>query len=332
MRRGYKATIILFSVLAVAAVAALIWGAVRLNDRLASGEPFDQVQIVTSLYTLQDFATRIGGDMASSTLLLPPGQDPHSFEPRAGDIAMLNTADIFVYNGAELEPWVDNLLEGLDSEDLLVVDASASVDLIRLEDHEHEGGHDGHGFEDDHQDDGHGHGAVDPHTWLDPLNAIEQAGAIRDALMTVDPANRLAYADNAEALIQSIERVDAAFERGLASCERDEVIVTHEVLGYFCQRYGCRQVGISGLAPEAEPSPAGVASIVSRFAGDADVIFTEELLDPKTAEVIAEEIGASTRVLKTVANVSIQDQRAGKGYADLMLENLEPMREALDCS
>jgi len=89
-----------------------------------------KLKVVTSLFPLYDFAKNIGGQKADVTLLLPPGVEPHSFEPRPGDVLKLHDADIFIYTGRDMEPWVEDILKSLGSQGPLIVNASKHIAFI----------------------------------------------------------------------------------------------------------------------------------------------------------------------------------------------------------
>jgi zinc transport system substrate-binding protein len=173
---------------------------------------------------------------------------------------------------------------------------------------------------------------VDPHVRLDPVRAQDQVEAIRAGLARVDPANAAIYGARAQAYTAKLAALDRAYQAGLGSCARKEVVTTHAAFAYLTRRYGLTQLAIHGLAPDAEPSPADLARLV-QIAKDRRVthVFFETLVNSKLAETLAREVGARTLVLNPVEGLTREQQAAGLSYLSLMEENLRQLRTALDC-
>ena len=161
-----------------------------------------KLNIVASFYPMYDFAKRIAGDHAEVTCLVPAGTEPHDWEPSSKDMKTIQEADFLIYNGAGMEHWVKDVLDGLGSgTKLTAVETSKDVKLLELEeddDHDHEE------KKDDHDHD-HDHGGTDPHVWLSPLNAKIQMKNIKDALVKADPTNKDYYEKNFEVYSQKID-------------------------------------------------------------------------------------------------------------------------------
>jgi zinc transport system substrate-binding protein len=282
----------------------------------------DRPLVVASFYPLYEFTRQVAGDRADVTVLVPPGVEPHDWEPSPQDIGQLQKAKLFVYNGAGLEPWVDKLRKDVVPKGTLAVRTTERVALLKAADD--------HGPKDAK---GHAHrDEVDPHVWLDPLRAQTQVEAIRAGLARVDPANATAYAANAEAYRAKLGALHATFQAGLRQCARKDVVTSHAAFAYLTRRYGLTQVPIHGLAPESEPSPAELADLV-KVAKQRNVkyIFFETLVSSKLAETLAREVGARTLVLNPIEGLTREEQAAGQGYLSLMEANLKSLRTALDC-
>lgn len=265
--------------------------------------------VVASFYPLYEFARQVAGDRAEVVFLVPTGVEPHDWEPSPQDVARLRQAAAFVYNGAGLEPWAETLVKALGDPGPVLVNATAGVALLPAE----------------------GPGP-DPHAWLDPVLAQAQVEAIRAGLAKADPDNAERYAGNARAYRERLAALHAAFERGLGWCARREIVVSHAAFAYLARRYGLTMVPVTGLAPEAEPSPAHLAALV-RFARrhKVEYIFFETLVSPKLAETLAREVGARTLVLNPIEGLMPEEASAGKDYVALMEQNLENLRTALAC-
>ncbi|WP_418656016.1 metal ABC transporter substrate-binding protein [Agathobaculum sp.] len=281
-----------------------------------------RLRVLTSFYPMYDFACKIGGDCIDVTNMVPSGTEPHDWEPSTNDLKNLEKADVFIYNGADMEPWADDLLVSR-SDTLHVVEASENVEL-RTTDGEHEHAH-------EHEDADHHHGDFDPHVWLDPENAKIEMEAIRDALCAADPENSTVFQSNYEKYAAELDALDAEFREKLAPLPNRTIVVAHEAFGYLCDAYGLTQVGIEGLSPDSEPDPGRMAEVID-FVREHSIstIFFEELVSPKVAEAIASETGAQAKMLSPLEGLSDEQAAAGADYFSVMHDNLAALMEALN--
>lgn len=281
-----------------------------------------RLRVLTSFYPMYDFACKIGGDCIDVTNMVPSGTEPHDWEPSTNDLKNLEKADVFIYNGADMEPWADDLLVSR-SDTLRVVEASENVEL-RTTDGEHEHAH-------EHEDADHHHGDFDPHVWLDPENAKIEMEAIRDALCVADPENSTVFQSNYEKYAAELDALDAEFREKLAPLPNRTIVVAHEAFGYLCDAYGLTQVGIEGLSPDSEPDPGRMAEVID-FVREHSIstIFFEELVSPKVAEAIASETGAQAKMLSPLEGLSDEQAAAGADYFSVMHDNLAALMEALN--
>ena len=288
----------------------------------------NKLSVYTSFYTMYDFTSKIAGDKAAVTNLVPTGTEPHDWEPSAADITGLETADIFIYNGAGMEHWVQDVLNSLQNKDLVSVETSHGITLLEGHGHDHEGEEDeDHADEDeDHEDEED----LDPHVWLSPLNAKKQMEAIKDAFVLADPENKAYYEANYTKYAAEFDTLDKEFKDTLSPLPNKDIIVAHQAFGYLCSAYGLNQVPVEGLSPDSEPAPARVAEII-QFAKEHEikVIFFEELVSSKVADTIADAIGAKTGVLSPLEGLSDQQLQNGADYFSVMRENLSALKEAL---
>jgi zinc transport system substrate-binding protein len=289
-------TLILFIVLLVSFTGCI-------EQPKASGK----INVVTTFYPLYEFSKRIGGEKADVSILVPAGAEPHDWEPGPQDIIKIESAQIFVYNGAGLEPYVDKIITKTESQKLIVVDSSEGIELIREGD------------------------ATDPHIWLDPILAKHQVDAIEKAFIKADPQNSDYYTANAQALMQDLDALDANISKELAPAKKKVFITSHAAFGYFAKRYGLTQIAIAGFSPDIEPSPAKIAEIVG-LAQENQVkyIFFETLVSPKLSETIAKEAGAQTLVLNPIEGLSADQIKQGENYFTIMRENLNNLKLALE--
>jgi len=290
----------------------------------------DEPLVVATFYPLYEFSRQVAGDRATVVALVPAGVEPHQWEPSPQDLRQIQRARAFVYNGAGLEPWAEKVWRDGAAPGAVAVRTTEGLALMAP-------GEPGRGREarpgGPRPGDREGRQApLDPHVWLDPLLAQSQVESIRAGLARADPANAAAYADNARAFTARLAALHDAFERGLETCARRDLVVSHAAFGYLARRYRLAMVPVMGVAPESEPTPAELAAIV-RFARRHQVkyIFFETLVSGKLAETLAREAGAQTLVLNPIEGLTREEEAAGKDYVALMEDNLKNLRTALGC-
>ncbi|GAB3030181.1 zinc ABC transporter substrate-binding protein [Nocardioides flavus (ex Wang et al. 2016)] len=271
-------------------------------------------QAVAAFYPLAWVTERVAGDGWEVSNLTQPGGEPHDLELGIAQTAALDEADVVVFQH-EFQPAVDEAIENVS--DAVVVDAAEAVELRSLEEQ-----HEGH-------DDEHDHGDSDPHFWQDPLLMADLADAVAAELAEVDADGAATYRANAEELRAELEELDAEFSEGLARCERDTVVVSHEAFGYL-ERYGVHFEGIAGLSPDAEPTPAGLAELEELIASEGiTTVFSERLASPAMAESLAADTGVETAVLDPIEGPG--DDGDSSDYLALMQQNLEALKQANGC-
>lgn len=282
-----------------------------------------KLSVYTSFYTMQDFAEKIGGDKVTVTNLVPPGTEPHDWEPQPNDIVGLENATVFIYNGAGMEHWADSVLDSLQNDKLVAVEASSGISLLE--------GTSEHEDEDSHADESaeEGESSTDPHVWLSPLNAKKEMENIKNAFAQADPANKETYEANYSKYAAQADELDSQFRKMTGELKSKDLIVAHQAFGYLCKEYGLNQVAIEGLSADSEPDAARMAEII-QFAREHKIttIFFEELVNPKVAETIAKATGAKTAVLDPVEGISDENKAKGLDYFSIMEKNLEAIREA----
>jgi zinc transport system substrate-binding protein len=263
--------------------------------------------VVTTIFPLWDLTRHVAGDRAEAKALVPPGVEPHDWEPSPRDVSLVQRAAVFVHTGTGLDAWASRLVGGLGSR-TEVVDAARGLSLLSQ-------------------------GArVDPHVWLDPTLARAQTQTIAEGLTRADPAGAPVYRANAAKLAARLDALDQAFAAGLRDCARRELVTSHAAFAYLARRYGLIQLPVMGIAPEAEPNPADLAAIV-RTARERHVthVFFEPLVSPRLAQTLAREIGATTLPLDPIEGVSREQAAADAGYVELMQANLATLRTGLGC-
>ncbi len=278
-----------------------------------------QLKVYTSFYPYYDFAKKIGGDGVDVHIIIPSGIEPHSFEPPSKVIAQLEQADVFIYNGAYMEPWIDKVLNLLEGKNVYLVDASKSVELISYN----------KGYNNKNNAEHH-HGQYDPHIWVDPINAIHISEKIKDTFVKADDSNKDIYEENFDDFKKELQELDMAFKEGLKNAAERKIIVSHSAFGYLAKRYNLEQIAVAGISPHAEPSPKRLAELV-KIAKDnkIDYIFLEALASVKTAEILAKEANLEVLTLYIVEGLTEEQQNKGEDYVSLMYKNVETLKKAL---
>lgn len=265
--------------------------------------------IVAAFYPLAWLAGQVAGPDAQVKNLTRPGAEPHDLELTPRQVIEVGQAELAFYVKG-VQPAVDKAVRehagnhALDAETLVPTLPAPQGEEI--------------------------HGTRDPHLWLDPSRFATVATALGERLAAIDGEHAAAYRSRAGQVAARLRALDAEFARGLRTCRHKEIITSHSAFGYLAQRYGLRQIGVTGLDPESEPSPqriAGLAALVRRTG--ATTVFTETLVSPKIADTVAREAGARTQVLDPAEGV-----RPGSNddYFSIMRRDLAVLRPALGCS
>lgn len=313
------------------------------SDSSVSEQPSDRLTVVATLFPQYDFAREIAGDKADIFLLLPPGMESHSFEPTPGDIITIHNSDIFLYTGAEMEPWVSGIVDNIE-ETVVVADLSHGIELCKEEhnhvheeepctdeSHEHEDGY-VHVEETLEHDHGHSH-EYNPHIWTSPVLAMTMVKNIMDAFVSADPANASYYTANGEAYLEKLHELDHHFREIVAQADFDTIYVGSKFsLLYFMEEYGLHYVAAyDSCEEEAEPSIKRVVSMIkSMKESGITSVYYQELIEPYIAETIAEATGGETYLFHSCHNVSRDDLNSGVTYLSLMEQNAINLEKGLN--
>lgn len=334
--------------------------AAETKDAGKDTENKEGLKVYASVYPIYDFAKKIAGDKLDVEMVMPQGTEPHGWEPDTKAIKNLESADLFIYNGAGLESWTDKVIDSLSNKDLKVVEASEGVELIKSshdhedEDHDHEATEENHNHnheaeenhdhnhevaknnhnheahEEDHEHEGHHHGSMDPHVWISPKNVKIEMENIKNALAELDKENADYYESNYQKYAKMLDELDAKYSEKLSPLPNKTIVVSHEAYGYLCKDYNLTQIGIKGVNAETEPDAKKMAEIINYVKENKiTTIFTEELIDPKVSKIIADETGCLVKVLSPIEGLSEEQIKNNEDYFSIMEENLENLVGAL---
>ncbi|MGH3664007.1 MAG: metal ABC transporter substrate-binding protein [Micromonosporaceae bacterium] len=299
-------------------LAALLAGTVATTGCGADSSQDGQLSLVAAFYPMQQLAEQLSSDQpkraVSVSTLVKPGVEPHDLELKPSQIATLVEADLLIYLKG-FQPALDEAVaEHLD-------EPSRAFDVTTVRPlRDVSASHDGPAA----------HGGKDPHVWLDPDRQAVIANRLADKLGAIDPAHRADYTRQAKRLGAKLERLDQAYQKGLDDCERREIVVSHAAFGYLADKYDLKQIAVTGLSPEQEPTPRRLAEVIDTAREHkATVIFFETLVSPEVAKTLAREVGAQAKVLDPIEGLR---PGSDQDYFSLMRTNLDNLRAALDCS
>jgi zinc transport system substrate-binding protein len=260
----------------------------------ASDESSGEKRVAASFYPLAFAAEELGGDSADVVNLTPPGTEPHDLEPTPSDVRELKSADLVLLLGNGFQPQLEDAAGDGDE----IVELLDTPGLNR--------------FEND-----------DPHVWLDPTRYELIAHRIGDELGTTA---------SVQSFVSRLKALDREYRGGLADCARDDIVTSHDAFGYLAERYALNQIPITGLSPEAEPSPKDLSRVVDLVRRtQATTVFSETLVSPKIAKAVASETGARTAVLNPIEGLEPSEAERGEDYFSVMRSNLVALRAALGC-
>ena len=262
-----------------------------------------KLQVVSSFNPLYEFSKNVGGEKVDVALLVPVGVEPHDWEPTVKDIQRMQKSDLIIINGIGFENWVDNLQETNYSGK--IVDTSKGIPIRN-------------------SDAKNSHEIADTHIWLNPVYAKIQVQNIAFAFSQSDPENQLYYQTNAANYVEKLDLLDSKIRNELSDCNRDFVSF-HNAFSYFAEEYNLNQhTIISSNYSHGEVTAKTLENIISiSRALNIKVIFSEENIDTRTSNIIANEIGGKVLILSPLEVLSDQT------YISKMTQNLENLKEAL---
>lgn len=307
---------IMFAIGAVILIVVGLYFAINFSRPIQNNS--SKLIVVTTIFPLYDFVKNIGQDQVEVSLLLPPGVEAHSFEPKPSDIAKINTADVFIYTGKFMEPWAQDIIKGTTNKNLKVVDASVGISLIPGVFHDAD----------------EPAGSQDPHIWLDFENDKQIVQTIADALAAKDPVHAAYYEQQAVQYQAQLSSLDFQYQTALNSCTAREIIYGgHYAFGYLAKRYNLKYFAAQGISPDAEPTAQDLVKLVKQIKdNNIKYVFYEELTTPKIAETIAQETSAQMLLLSAAHNVSREDLTSGKTFLQIMEGNLNNLKIGLQCN
>ncbi len=262
-----------------------------------------RLDVVTAFYPLAWAVEQVGGEHVRVQNLTPAGAEPHDLELTPDQRDAIEDAGLAVVMGQGFQPAVEDAADDRDGPTLRV------LSKVR-------------------------HAKDDPHVWLDPVRMRRVIDAVAASLAGADPKHAEEFRANAAEVDARLDALDAEYRSGLATCDRDLVVTAHEAFGYLTRRYGLRQEGVAGIAPDAEPNPDRLAELADLAVREGvTTVFTETLVSPKVARTLAREAGGlRTEVLNPLEGLTDAQSKRGADYLSEMRANLTKLERALGCT
>ncbi len=284
-------------------IAGLIWWAsisstVR-NPYADNNNPV----VVVSGYVPYTLTQQLAGNTVNLIMLLPPGAEPHSFEPTPGVLVSLKHANAFIYTSNELEPWVKDLLPAVGKKTHTLELMAALPNL------------------------------QDPHGWMNLQHAKTLAAEIEKILVQINPGQQLLYVENLKKFNEEIDALEQEFKQSLTACQSREVVhIGHLAFQNLTNEYGLTLTALSGSSHDGEHSAKKLAQLIEQIKEKKlPAIFTEETLSSRLAATVAQETGTQVLPLYPIEHISKKDFNANVTYNELMRRNLESLVRGLQC-
>lgn len=275
------------------------------DSRANETEEQDVLRVYTTIFPLEDFSKKIGGNHVTVTNLIPVGADAHTFEPTPKDLIDVANGDVFIYNGAGLESFAEKLEQTLEGEGVTFVKAAQQIEQQNSD--------------------------PDPHVWLDPILAISLAEAIKEAFIELMPEREEVFTENFQTLKTELEQLDEEFRSLIAQANRDTIFVTHAGYSYWEERYGIKQIGIMGTSPTNEPSQRELKQIIELAkAEDVNYILMERNVQTNVTDVVLEALDAEMLYLYNLESIYEEERKNGEDYFSLMRKNIDTLQKALE--
>jgi len=279
----------------------------------------DKLKVVATFYPLAFFAQQIGGEEVTVKQLIPDNTEVHTWQPSFADILAVDEADVIIYNGASLDHWFkDDILPTIDSSKKIIVETTKGVKLIETET-EHA---------DEHEE------LYDPHTWISPFLAKQQAQNIYEALIQKDPDHEGYYSERWQNLKTRFEELDNNYLTGLSTKNKEDIFVAHSAFGYLADRYGFKQYGVIGISADEQPSAQVYANLVEMMIKyETYVVYVDPVYTAESIQTLKNDLETRTdqnvQILKLYFMLGAID---GLDYFGQQEKNLENLKIGLEAS
>lgn len=316
--------IILYGIIAVIAIGTClgIWSLVSQH----SNKDNNKLVVYTSMYPLQDFVQKVGGNKVTAKSIVPAGVDAHDYQgPSAKLVAQMEEADLILVIGAGMESWLDSLSSNSRIQQKLLITSSRATLLDR-------NGHSHNDEESEHEEDdhGHSHGQYDPHVWLSVTNAKIMVEDIKNKLSEIDPQNFSYYQRRYNEYILSLNGLSLQYDAVLQSVSKTSFVVSHRAFGYIAEEYGLTQISLTSIMSTGDVSGSSIQNAINYISNNnIKVIFYTSNEDPQIVNSIAEQTKIISDSLSAIELLTKEETTLGYDYVGLMYKNLAALQVAL---
>ena len=307
------------ALLTAAATALCLCSCASQNE--ADNKDSQKLKIISTVFPPYDLARQIAGDNADISILLPPGSESHTYEPTAKEIIEIQNCDIFLYIGGENEQWAEKIISSNKTDSVKTVKLIDCVKTLEESDLHEEEHHEEHSHE------------TDEHIWTSPKNEQLMLTAVYDAICEADPENKAVYTKNKDSYNEQLSELDKAYKEAVGNANNKTIIIADKFpFRYLAEEYGLDfYAAFSSCSDESEPSAAAMTSLISTIKEcNIPVVYYLEFSSTKVADTLCSETGASSLMLHSCHNVSKEDLDKGVTYVELMKQNLENLKTALN--
>jgi zinc/manganese transport system substrate-binding protein len=287
-------------------------------------------RIVVTTTILGDLVSQIVGDDADVEILMPPGADPHDYEPSAAQAARVREADLVVANGLGLEARLLDTLDAAEDDGVRVLQIAPQLDPLPFQAADRDHGD----ASEDASEEGHDHEGDDPHVWLDPDRMAEAAGLVADEIADATGLDRATLDERAATYAAAARRAGEDADDILDAVPTDQrVLVTnHDALGYFARRFGLELVGVAipGGSTLAEPSAAEIARLAELVRSEGvRAVFSETIVPPRVLDALAREAGSDVAVVELYTDSLGEPGSPAATYAGMIVEDARRVADGL---
>ena len=301
-------------------------------------EKKEGLKVIATIFAPYDFARQIVGEYGTVSMLEPPASESHSFEPTPQDIINIQNCDVFIYIGGESESWVQDLLQDIDTSKVTVISCMDFVSLYEEElvegmEEETETGNEWDTIKGEKEEETEEEQEYDEHIWTSPKNAIKIVEGLQKVFAQTDKKHAKEYEENGASYIEKLEKLDAEFRETVKNGKLDTIVFGDRFpLRYFVEEYGLKYyAAFPGCSEQTEPSASTTAFLIDTVREKKiPVVFYLELSNEKIADTICESTGAKKMLFHSCHNITKDDFQAGVTYLDLMQNNVEALKEALE--
>lgn len=304
-KRTYTIIGFLVSIIVVGTVVGLYLA----NNPVPSSS---KLTVIATFYPLYDFAQNVGGDKVDVSILVPETVDVHDFEPTPSSIAAVASANVLIYNGAGLEPWIQEIISASGNTNLITVDTSQDIQLLPVSPQFQSNG-----------------ATVDPHIWLDPILAKEQVNNILQGLIQADPADSQYFTENAQTYQNKLDDLNTQAINATRETATRYFVTFHESFSYFANRYNITQIPIAGPFQE-EPTPSDIQNVINAI-NQYRLLYVgyESLENPAISQSISSQTNATLIEMNPIEGLTAEQKAAGDNYITLMQQVINNIHLAL---